>query len=307
MNSKNYSIEIEYVSNKLSTVNELSKQVQQIKSSITDILRGIQDNRFPVKYDELKNVGNEYIKLIDTQNDIPISSAFQTQLKRLYTKYFIGPSSVSLEKRHVTETNPVNIIQQYNVTDKADGDRKLLYISDSGRIYLLSTGMKFEFVGLQCDQYRNTLLDGEHIMYDKDGAVYNVYMVFDVYFVKKDYRSLPFYIENDKNNRSTILDNLIKNMNIDKLFPHENPLKIDMKRFYMGESIFKCSHDILKQIDSNTIQYNTDGLIFTPSNTGVGVEVGEKAFNKRITWDKSFKWKPPEANTIDFLARFTKK
>jgi ubiquinone/menaquinone biosynthesis C-methylase UbiE len=305
---KNYSIEIEYVSNKLSTVNELSKQVQQIKSSITDILRGIQDNRFPVKYDELKNVGNEYIKLIDTQNDIPISSAFQTQLKRLYTKYFIGPSSVSLEKRHVTETNPVNIIQQYNVTDKADGDRKLLYISDSGRIYLLSTGMKFEFVGLQCDQYRNTLLDGEHIMYDKDGAVYNVYMVFDVYFVKKkDYRSLPFYIENDKNNRSTILDNLIKNMNIDKLFPHENPLKIDMKRFYMGESIFKCSHDILKQIDSNTIQYNTDGLIFTPSNTGVGVEVGEKAFNKRITWDKSFKWKPPEANTIDFLARFTKK
>ena len=299
---KTYSIEIEYISK---NPTELKNEVQQIKSSITDILRGIQDNRFPVKYLELRNVGIEYIKLIDTENEIPVSSAFQNQLKRLYTKFFIGPSSVSLEKRHITETNPVNIIDQYNVTDKADGERKLLYISDNGRIYLISTGMKFEFVGLKCEKHCNTLLDGEHVMYDKEGAVYNAYMAFDVYFVNKnDCRSLPFYIENDKKNRSKILDNVIKNMNVDKLVSHENPLKIDMKRFYMGESIFKCSHDILKQVESNSIHYNTDGLIFTPSNTGVG---GDKPFNRRITWDKSFKWKPPEANTIDFLVRFSKK
>ena len=307
MKKKTYSIEIEYVSNTHDNIS-FNVEVQDIKSCITDILRGIQENRFPVKYEELRNIGMEYIKLIDTEKNIPVNSIFQNQLKRLYTKFFIGPSSVSLEKQHITKSNTINIIEHYNVTDKADGERKLLYVSNSGKMYLISTGMKFEFVGLKCDQYKNSLLDGEHIMYDKEGAVYNAYMAFDVYFVKtKDCRSLPFYAENDKNNRSKILDGVIKSMNVEKLVSHENSLKIDMKRFYMGESIFKCSHDILKQIHSSTLNYNTDGLIFTPSNMGVAINVGDNPFNKRVTWDKSFKWKPPEANTIDFLVRFVKK
>ena len=45
-----------------------------------------------------------------------------------------------------------------------------------------------------------------------------------------------------------------------------------------------------------------DGLIFTPANSGVGSDVvGKEGKLKNETWKDSFKWKPPEFNTIDFL------
>ena len=49
-------------------------------------------------------------------------------------------------------------------------------------------------------------------------------------------------------------------------------------------------------------EYETDGLIFTPANTGVGSnKIGESLPPTKMTWENSFKWKPPEFNTIDFL------
>ena len=49
-------------------------------------------------------------------------------------------------------------------------------------------------------------------------------------------------------------------------------------------------------------EYETDGLIFTPANTGVGSDkIGENLPPTKMTWNKSFKWKPPDFNTIDFL------
>merc|ERR1711998_314738 len=52
----------------------------------------------------------------------------------------------------------------------------------------------------------------------------------------------------------------------------------------------------------------TDGLIFTPRDLGVGMnKVDETDIkNYKTTWDYSFKWKPPEFNTIDFLLSIKK-
>ena len=69
------------------------------------------------------------------------------------------------------ERHPPNIRVDYTVTDKADGDRKLMFISKNRRIYLIDTNMNVQFTGAisKNDQYGGTLMDGEHIKYDKNG------------------------------------------------------------------------------------------------------------------------------------------
>jgi hypothetical protein len=54
-------------------------------------------------------------------------------------------------------------------------------------------------------------------------------------------------------------------------------------------------------------EYNTDGLIFTPAEYGVGGGPSETSGPLyKHTWNRSFKWKPAEFNTIDFLVRLKK-
>ena len=68
------------------------------------------------------------------------------------------------------------------------------------------------------------------------------------------------------------------------------------------ESIFDGCNQILEKIEQNRFDYETDGLIFTHSYFGVGSDKIKEAGPKtKITWEYSFKWKPPSHNTIDFL------
>jgi hypothetical protein len=61
------------------------------------------------------------------------------------SRNFIGPSSVTLKLENAVEnadgTSIPNIRKNYTVTDKADGDRRLMYISENGRIYMIDTNM----------------------------------------------------------------------------------------------------------------------------------------------------------------------
>ena len=83
-------------------------------------------------------------------------------------------------------------------------------------------------------------------------------------------------------------------------------LNIVVKKFY-ASNIFHGSAKILDNVKKNQYEYNTDGLIFTPANTGVASKKsGVNAPNYKVTWEESFKWKPPEYNTIDFLVKFKK-
>ena len=69
-----------------------------------------------------------------------------------------------------------------------------------------------------------------------------------------------------------------------------------------GDNIFGCCKQLLEKIEKKLFLYKTDGLIFTPIKNGVGADKPGKSSKLRKTvWDYSFKWKPPEFNTIDFL------
>ena len=266
-----------------------------IKSTVKLILSALQQTNYPISYPEQNNVYKDYLHLIGYKNS------------KTTAKQFIGPSSFTLQYDNLTEDSPINILHDYTVTDKADGMRKLLYIHASKKIYLINTNMKVEFTGcvVKTDKFINTILDGEHILHNKEGNFINLFAAFDIYFLDgKNIRGKIFIDEGTtlkENMRLYLLMNLIKHLDITKVGGGDSVISIRNKKFYSisdGVSIF----DACKQVFDNVYDYNTDGLIFTPKLIPVGSNDGktESALQK-VTWKYSFKWKPPEYNTNDFL------
>jgi hypothetical protein len=79
-------------------------------------------------------------------------------------------------------------------------------------------------------------------------------------------------------------------------------LQISAKEFVRRDSIFQASSEVLNR--AQVAIYPTDGLIFTPCDLPLPVHPG--AHNFKVSWEKSFKWKPPQYNTIDFFVAVRK-
>ena len=72
------------------------------------------------------------------------------------------------------------------MTDKADGLRKLMYINNIGKIFLITTNKKVSsLVQLSNKELFTTLLDGEYILHNKKGQFINLYAAFDIYFINR--------------------------------------------------------------------------------------------------------------------------
>jgi len=305
-----YEIEIEAVrwavKAKQSTAQELASTLKRLTKYI---LCGLQSTNYPISYKEQQLVIDEYLRLVKGKN-VRLGS-------RVTPKDFIGPSSKTLQTKNITtineDANIPNIRNNYTVTDKADGNRKLLYISTKGKIYFITTNMQVQFTGAKTENKKliNSLLDGEHILHDKKRAFINLYASFDAYFINgKDIRSFGFVPTNIEDMqtkfRIPLLIEFIKSLNAISIVKNRlSPLRITNKIFQIAWSdsdIFTACNTILKQVDEGLFEYETDGLIFTPVNMGVGTDtIGAPSKSTKITWDHSFKWKPPKFNTIDFL------
>jgi len=290
--------------------------LKELKSTVLLILSALQASNYPVSYPEQKSVLSDYMELVHGK---PLEEG-----KRIMSRDFIGPSSYTLSIKNIVPENKEalipNIRNNYTVTDKADGERKLLLINSKGKVYLIDTNMTPQFTGATTSNklFFNTLLDGEHILNDKLGRFINLYAAFDVYFInKKDVRKLAFTApksekeditertEMVKSFRLPALADVVSKIALKSLNGGLSPLRVNVKSFYTADerqSIFQCCNLILKRVDDGLYEYETDGLIFTPTNLGVGLNSPkEEVKNVKTTWDYSFKWKPTEFNTIDFL------
>ena len=305
-----YEIEIEAirwaVQGKQSSAQELASILKRLTKYV---LCGLQSTNYPISYREQQQVLDDYIRLVKDKD--ARSGA------RITPKDFIGPSSYTLQTQNITtvneDANIPNIRNNYTVTDKADGSRKLLYVSTKGKIYLITTNMQVQFTGAKTINQKliNSLLDGEHILHDKNGAFINLYASFDAYFINgKDIRSFGFVPTNVEEMqtkfRIPLLIEFIKSLNAISIVDNRlSPIRITNKVFqiaHSGTDIFTACNTILKQVDEGLFEYETDGLIFTPVNMGVGTDqIGAPSKSFKITWEYSFKWKPPKYNTIDFL------
>lgn len=297
--------------------------MESLRKVIKFVLCGLQGTNFPVSYSEQRNVLNSYMRLLHKDDFNPH--------KYIHAGNFLGPSSFTLQMENIAAVNEnstePNIRNQFTVTDKADGDRHLLFINTDGKIYLINTNMDVIFTGTltKNEKVFGSLLDGELIYHDKKGKFINLYAAFDIYyFNKQDVRALPFMpmlekgIKTDKTDkcRYLFLKKMIQQMEAvsvlqlnkktDKVADVVLPITYTHKRFYPENiekgDIFNACYGIIQKVENNLFEYTTDGLIFTPAFLGVGSDtIGKAGPLSKITWNYSFKWKPPQYNTIDFL------
>ena len=337
---ESYEIELEIDNAKVGTgtvYDNPTRLMNDLRKCIRIILSGLQESKYPIPYSEQEHVLHSYMRMVRGED---------YQVKRVYPKDFIGPGSFTLQLENIIapieDSSIVNIRNNYCVTEKADGDRKLLYISNNGKIYLIDTNMNVIFTGSKTNEKTifNSLLDGEHIREDKHDKYLNMFAGFDLYYVNgKSVREYPFinYLLQDeleegqpekeivsKKFRLELLSELIellKPISIletssnSEVEPKENKKTNDLivkcKSFNAASeygNIFNACSKKLSDINDGLFEYTTDGLIFTPMDLPAGGTMvnGSPGPLYKSTWEKSFKWKPAEFNTIDFLVSVKK-
>jgi hypothetical protein len=358
-NQESYEIEIEVnnfeAKNKYLRPQDLVADIQKISKFV---LCGLQKTNYPVSYPEQRQVISDYMKVLHEEEAKKRGQEYVPK-DRAYPNDFIGPSSKTLQIKNIGPVNPDMVIPNitapfsYVVTDKADGDRHLMFINNKGKIYLINMQMEIAFTGAKTEEKRcfNSIIDGELILHDKNGVFINTFAAFDIYFASStDLRSRPFvevpYKIKDKKifEKSCRLPVLKEFMTVlkpesildqrisvgeavigeyKKNSTNKSPMNFITKNFYPAfeesvskkeesssaaasaeatYNIFAACNFILQRVADNLYEYNTDGLIFTPTLFGVGgSNILEAGPLKKVRWDYSFKWKPPKYNTIDFL------
>ena len=245
----------------------------------------------------------EYHNLV--KNDI-VSRGYNKGIEK---PPLLTPKPVTLEKINMLnpeEYGVISILSEYTVTEKADGERLLMYIDNNGKIYLINNTYRVIDTGLEAGkEIHNSLIDGEYIACHKrkDYSSKNLYAAFDIYYYGGK-KVTQYPLIEDK----TITGNLESRykylQNAEKYIKNAK-YSID---FIVKEHIY--NKDILvecrKILNGNKkFPYDIDGLIFTPAKLALYSYYANKpvALTENVKWDRVFKWKPPEQNTIDFLVK----
>jgi len=296
-----------------------SESVSSLNSDSVNILSNICIDLLNEHISELYYIINDYKHLISLSEKKDILSKYSKLTKQQYAKLrLLGPQPITLNHEHLNTDSPINIIHGYAVTEKADGYRAMLYITNN-RGYLITSKLEVIYTGCKFPNVNGEwLLDGEYITKDKNLEDIKLYLIFDIYFNGNPNETKPafnhiWYSENDKiMTRSKLMDDF-KSKCESKIVDEKDSIDIGFKKYQYGAInpeeddllIFKKCRNILDTSDS--YRYRIDGLILMPIYTVVnGDKSGTTIKNIGGTWDYNFKWKPPEENTIDFKVYFEK-
>ena len=229
-----------------------------------------------------------------------------------------------------------SVQNKYIVSDKIDGERSLLFITN-GKGYVLTMDNKLLYTGFTVDKkFDNSVLDGEYVFNSKYKKF--VFIVFDCLFVSgKDYRWDKSLINRvlkgnelvnncflgkckfksyDYNHKAKDQEDLLKfyksyileyqemlNDNLKTIEDNQilirHGLFLDI-RGYSNNEVFKYADLMWKMYNQNTQKYvyKSDGIIFHPKNANYNnVDIQEQKV-------QLLKWKPVNRNTIDFYIEF---
>ena len=264
-----FELEIEYIGNKLTSqvfqpkpstlINDLEKLVQLCLLTINNATPASVESHVLDVYAEVTDQPME----IAAQSDrVPTETEKHNKLK------FIGPKPVAFTAEHINTLRH----NRYAVTDKADGERMFLLITD-GNGYLIKTDMTVVQTGWKYpDSAEKILIDGEYI--DKN----RLYLAFDM--AASDEKNLWF--EDRLERLEKVVEKLKKESVLEKF-------KIRVKRYYFT-NVFSGG----KEIWETKRDYKIDGLIYQP----LDIEYHSGVVESEL---RILKWKPAEETTIDFF------
>ena len=302
-----YEVEIDLtVKNVKNTKKEKDKIIKILLNETINIKNVIEYNYYPLVNSKKKEIIDHYNNLL------------QNTKKNLYSM-----NVISLQSENIVD----DLILNYSVTDKADGEHYALLIYGK-KIYFISSNLEVKYTGMETkdNTYENTILDGE-LIYLKNNKF--LFTAFDIlYYKNKDIRNTSSLEE-----RINKLDDVIKNtldstFNID-VYKNKYNIKniidfhnkelenyliyinklvcnkekyIFSRKYYMftlglsNNEIFKYCKLLWEKYISGNLDiwaYKLDGIILTPLNQKYTNKSSEQKY-------KIFKWKPPHDNTIDF-------
>lgn len=329
-NAETYEIELELDNARMKEFPTSASVLASVRHCIRLVLSGIQGSMFPIGFAERNQVLHDYLCLLYGED-------VAKEERRITSHHFIGPHPMTLQLENLASSSSSSptapsILESYSVTDKADGERKMLFVSPkTGKVYLLDTTMNVTYTGRKVGNEKqwNSLLDGEHIKHTRHGTAINKYKAFDLYYWSgKSTRELAFYepmnLEQEKADRYEsrlrlpLLQKWVREARIIHASTTEQDpgattsvtkatdFTVEVKTFLTtyDKDIFEACREIWEAIQHPAYEYHTDGLIFTPTHPGVGSDqVGHAGPLHKNTWKLALKWKPPRFNTVDFLVR----
>jgi SAM-dependent methyltransferase len=224
-------------------------------------------------------------------------------------RLLLAPKPVTLERKNLLDPaknyGVISILEGYAVTDKADGERMLMYVAEDGVAYLINNTFEVRSTGLRVRSAKlaHSLIDGEFVTVDKriDGGERPLFAAFDIYMRGEDNLiDKPLF-----NGRYEILQAAFDKSMWEAVGKTSDAVELRVKTHVAadGVAIFEACKRILT---ASKLPYETDGLIFTPRDVPVfgyypGRSVG---VSRNMRWNRVLKWKPAEQNTIDFYVEF---
>ena len=273
-----YEIEMEIIdANKF---DQMKAVKDVLLKNIYTILRIIYNNNNVLEKTKINSIINNYNKCIDQNNK--------------KKDRFIAANPVTIQIENLEKNSYINnIYNNYAVTLKADGERRLLYIDrDDGEVYLIDINFNIYKINMNMKGWIDTIIECEYV---KEGKLL---LLYDILFYKgKDVRLNQLKTAvgkmSEKKGRLDYLNDFVKANKKDK--------RISLKKYYFSK--LKDGSDIFERTsecwDSRKAQvFHVDGLIFVPIKEHYPLHSG--------AWYSLFKWKPAHLNSIDFLVRTIK-
>lgn len=280
------------------------KQVQSIIRNIVVGIQMITGQQFPLAIAQQKEVLSKYDALV------------KSVVKMRYATddiHFLAPKPITVETINVIDPGPqtygvTSVWQDYAVTDKADGERFLMYIDEEGHAFFINNTFQVSYAGIQIKRkdYTNTLLDGEfvHGYKRRDDKTADIFAAFDIYFVNgKSVMDRPLMPYTGTGGVAGDRYSVLRELCDGSMWSPQTYVELRCKEHIAadGAAMKKACHDMLQ--NHMKLPYDIDGLVFTPRYLSVfGYYPGKPVeITDNVRWDKVYKWKPPEQNTIDFM------